>query len=242
MTSTAIVDSPGTGCPGEASPSERLEELLEKLAELTGQRNAIDGRIVEVVAEIDRDELWGATGARSVAALVAWKTGSSTANANAIANIAHRRDSFPRCTEGMREGLLSLDQVGVIASRAADGSDQQAAQPSRRGAARHHQTGRATALQWVAEGAPRCIRRRSNRRCTRTWQRQCGRAWASWRLRRPSSPPAPRCRCWGTRGRQPRSRRRRACTSQQLCLSRCRRWYRASAPWCFGSRSGRCTG
>lgn len=128
MTSTAIVDSPGTGCPGEASPSERLEQLLEKLAELTGQRNAIDGRIVEVVAEIDRDELWGATGARSVAALVAWKTGSSTANANAIANIAQRRDSFPRCTEGMREGLLSLDQVGVIASRAADGSDQHYAQ------------------------------------------------------------------------------------------------------------------
>ena len=41
------------------SPSERLEVLFEELAELTGQRNAIDGRIVEIVAEIDRDELGG---------------------------------------------------------------------------------------------------------------------------------------------------------------------------------------
>ena len=49
--------------------------LFEELAELAGQRNAIDGRIVEIVAEMDRDELCGATGARSVAALVAWKTG-----------------------------------------------------------------------------------------------------------------------------------------------------------------------
>ncbi|HET9874699.1 MAG TPA: DUF222 domain-containing protein, partial [Mycobacterium sp.] len=55
------------------SPVERLEVLFEELAELAGQRNAIDGRMVEIVAEIDRDDLWGATGARSVAALVAWK-------------------------------------------------------------------------------------------------------------------------------------------------------------------------
>ncbi|GAB7141793.1 hypothetical protein LRC484719_03780 [Mycobacterium riyadhense] len=56
-------------------PDQRLEVLFEELAELTGQRNAIDGRIVEIVAELDRDELCGATGARSVAALVAWKIG-----------------------------------------------------------------------------------------------------------------------------------------------------------------------
>ena len=103
---------------------ERLEVLFEELAELAGQRNAIDGRIVEIVAELDRDELWGATGARSVAALVAWKTGSSSANAHTIATVAHRLAAFPRCAQGMREGRLSLDQVGVIAGRAAEGSDE----------------------------------------------------------------------------------------------------------------------
>ncbi|MDT5082935.1 MAG: hypothetical protein QOJ80_7572, partial [Mycobacterium sp.] len=104
-------------------PDERLEVLFDELAELTGQRNAIDGRVVEIVAEIDRDELCGATGARSVAALVAWKIGASPKNANTIANVAHRLQEFPRCAQGMRQGRFSLDQIGVIAHGAANGSD-----------------------------------------------------------------------------------------------------------------------
>jgi hypothetical protein len=114
--------------PATARPAERLEVLFEELAELAGQRNAIDGRIVEIVAEIDRDELCGATGARSVAALVAWKIGSSSANAHTISTIARRLEAFPRCAQGMREGRLSLDQVGVIAARAGAGSDEHYAQ------------------------------------------------------------------------------------------------------------------
>src|ERR1700760_2508276 len=98
------------------SPCERLEVLFEELSELAGQRNAIDGRIVEIAAEIDRDELCGATGARSVAGLVAWKTGSSSANAHTSATVAGRLDEFPLCAAGMREGRLSLDQLGVIAA------------------------------------------------------------------------------------------------------------------------------
>jgi hypothetical protein len=104
--------------------SERLEGLFEELAELAGQRNAIDGRIVEIVAEMDRDNLCGATGARSVAALVAWKLGTSSTNAHTITTVAGRLEEFPRCAQGMREGRLSLDQVGVIAARAGEGSDE----------------------------------------------------------------------------------------------------------------------
>ncbi|MGF2952935.1 HNH endonuclease signature motif containing protein, partial [Mycobacterium sp. THU-M116] len=112
----------------EVSPTERLDALFEELAELAGQRNAIDGRIVEIVAEVDRDQLWGATGARSVAALVAWKLGVSSTNAHTITAVARRVEEFARCARGMREGRLSLDQVGVIAQRAADGSDEHYAQ------------------------------------------------------------------------------------------------------------------
>jgi hypothetical protein len=117
--------------PAAVSPAERLEGLFEELAELAGQRNAIDGRIVEIVAEVDRDELWGATGARSVAALVAWKIGSSSANAHTIATVARRLEAFPRCAQGIREGRLSLDQVGVIAARAGEGSDEHYAELAR---------------------------------------------------------------------------------------------------------------
>ena len=102
--------------------------LFEELAELTGQRNAIHGRIVDIVAEIERDGLGGITGARSVAALVAWKTGVTPRNAETVVAVARRLDEFPQCADGLREGRLSLDQIGVIAEKAADGSDAHYAQ------------------------------------------------------------------------------------------------------------------
>ncbi len=135
------------------SPAERLEVLFEELAELAGQRNAIDGRVVEIVAEIDRDQLWGATGARSVPALVAWKTGCSSANAHTISTIASRLSEFPRCAEGMREGRLSLDQVGVVAARAGQGSDAHYAQLAR--CATVNQLRTAVKLEPRPEPAPR---------------------------------------------------------------------------------------
>jgi Domain of unknown function (DUF222)/HNH endonuclease len=125
MSSTASFGSAAT------RPGQRLEVLFDELAELAGQRNAIDGRIVEIVAELDRDELCGATGARSVAALVAWKIGSSSANAHTITTVARRLEAFPRCAQGMREGRLSLDQVGVIAARSGEGSDEHYAELAR---------------------------------------------------------------------------------------------------------------
>ncbi len=117
------MSSTATPLAAQVCGVERLEVLFEELAELTGQRNAIDGRIVEIVAEVDRDELCGATGARSVAALVAWKTGTAPRNADTVVAVARRLEQFPRCAAGMRAGRLSLDQVGVIADRAAQGSD-----------------------------------------------------------------------------------------------------------------------
>jgi Domain of unknown function (DUF222)/HNH endonuclease len=110
------------------SPAERLEVLFKELAQLAGQRNAIDGRIVEIVAEMDREKLCGMTGARSIAALVAWKLGCSSANAHTLTAIVSRLAEFPRCAAGMREGRLSADQVGVIATRAGTGSDEHYAQ------------------------------------------------------------------------------------------------------------------
>jgi len=117
----------------DASPDvpvapDALGVLFEELAELAGQRNAIDGRIVEIAAQIEREELCGATGARSVAALVAWKLGVSSTTAHTITTVASRLQEFPRCVRGMRQGRLSLDQVGVIAARAGAGSDAHYAQ------------------------------------------------------------------------------------------------------------------
>ncbi|MBX7455231.1 13E12 repeat family protein, partial [Mycolicibacterium sp. 3033] len=97
--------------------------LHAELAELTGQRNAIDARIVQIASEIDRDELWAAAGARSTAGWLAWKAGVSPSRAQTIATIAARYDEFPECVEGLTQGRFSVDQVGVIAEHGLPGSD-----------------------------------------------------------------------------------------------------------------------
>ncbi|AQA03397.1 hypothetical protein BVC93_14350 [Mycobacterium sp. MS1601] len=58
-----------------------MEALSEELAELSGHRNAIDGRIVDIVAEIDRDGLAGNTGYRSIASLGSRVLGTGTSDA-----------------------------------------------------------------------------------------------------------------------------------------------------------------
>ena len=107
----------------------RLDVLFAEIAELTGQRNAIDGRLVEIIAEIDGrgtadgNALWGATGCKSIQSLVAWKAGVTPRRAETMVAVAHRIDELPRCTRGLREGWVSLDQIGVIAERAGAGCD-----------------------------------------------------------------------------------------------------------------------
>ncbi|MCZ8382219.1 hypothetical protein O6P37_27545, partial [Mycobacterium sp. CPCC 205372] len=59
------MSSSATAFAPSVRPKDRLAVLFDEIAELCGQRNAIDGRLVEIVAEIDRDGLWGMTGARS---------------------------------------------------------------------------------------------------------------------------------------------------------------------------------
>ncbi|GAA1670587.1 hypothetical protein MMUR_47040 [Mycolicibacterium murale] len=113
------------------TPAQRLEVLFAEIAELSGQRNAIDGRIVEIIAEINRDGLAGITGFRSVASLVAAKTGVSPHTAHTFTAVAERAEQFPQCVAGMREGWLSVDQLGAVVDGAADGSDAHYAQFAR---------------------------------------------------------------------------------------------------------------
>ena len=102
-----LCPSTASACAVVVSPAERLEVLFEELAELTGQRNAIDGRIVEIVAEIDRDELCGRH-RRAVGAGVGGleDRAASPANAHTIATIAGRLPEFPRCAAGPAGGSV----------------------------------------------------------------------------------------------------------------------------------------
>src|SRR4029079_1010900 len=63
-------------------------------------------------------------GCRSLEALVAWKNGVSPRNADTMVAIAHRIDELERCVAGLREGRVSLDQLGVIAEHGGQGCDE----------------------------------------------------------------------------------------------------------------------
>ena len=121
---------PTTPYAEHVPPVRRIEVLFEEMGELIGQRNAVDGRLVEIIAEIDGrgasdgNSLWGATGCRSLEALVAWKTGVSPRNAETMVAIAHRIDELERCVAGLQEGRVSLDQLGVIAEHGGQGCDE----------------------------------------------------------------------------------------------------------------------
>ena len=91
------MSSPAPPLVASKRADERLDVLFAELAELTGQRNAVDGRIVELVAEIDLDALWAAAGTGSVAALVAWKTRVSPSRAATIAASPPGRGVSPLC-------------------------------------------------------------------------------------------------------------------------------------------------
>ncbi|WP_370500687.1 DUF222 domain-containing protein [Mycolicibacterium sp. jd] len=101
----------------------RLETLFDELSQLAGQRNAIDGRIVEIAAELERDGLWATTGCKSMVEVIAWKIGVSPHNAKSVMTVAGRCEELPNCTDALREGRLSLDQLDVIADRSGPGSD-----------------------------------------------------------------------------------------------------------------------
>ncbi|WP_304119015.1 DUF222 domain-containing protein, partial [Mycolicibacterium bacteremicum] len=95
--------------------ADRLLGLYAEAAEVIGQRNALDGRLVDIVAEIDGGDgpsLWGDTGCRSLPELVAWRFGMSPRNAQVMVAIAQRIDVFPRLAESLRQGQLSVDQFG----------------------------------------------------------------------------------------------------------------------------------
>ena len=100
-----------------------LESAEAQLAELCGQRNALVARMAAVIARVDAEELWQSAGARSVEHWVAWKCGVSHSHAADLVAVARRRDDLPECFARLDQGLISEDQLALIARRAPAGAD-----------------------------------------------------------------------------------------------------------------------
>lgn len=88
----------------------RVDALFERLAELQGQRNAIDAEIVDIVRGLAEGDLWGITGARSLEACVAGLRSGS------LVCPFHHRGVITIC--GPADAVTVTDAAG----RALDGS------------------------------------------------------------------------------------------------------------------------
>ena len=108
-----------------------LEEIESAAAELCGQRNAITAQLLELIIRLDTDDLWESTGARSLEHWVAWKCGMSSVHARDLVTTAQRAAELPETMAGMAEGVISEDQVAVIARKAPDGMDHHFAELAR---------------------------------------------------------------------------------------------------------------
>ena len=92
MSASSVLDRPGepVSAPVPSVGEARFDEICDELAELCGQRNAIDGRIAELVGEVSEfeDELLGGTGLRSVEHFCTWQLGVSSGRAKDLTAIA----------------------------------------------------------------------------------------------------------------------------------------------------------
>ena len=98
-------------------------ELDARVAEICGALNRLFGELVDQVAEALRANLWQVDGIRSPAHWVQWRTGLSAVHAAELVRVARRADGLPACTEALREGVMSLDQLDAVARTVPDPYD-----------------------------------------------------------------------------------------------------------------------
>ena len=118
--------------PAELAVRKARTDVVEaRLAELQGIVNAAHGALVEVAAEIVDDKLGLGSGVHTPALYLAWKTGITKAHANDLVRLAKRRHELPTCVRMLHDGLISLDQAGVIARHVPAHYEQEAAEVGR---------------------------------------------------------------------------------------------------------------
>ncbi|MEM9608236.1 MAG: DUF222 domain-containing protein [Actinomycetota bacterium] len=91
-----------------------LGDVEADIAAVCGQLNALQGRLVELLAEASHLD----HGLASTASYATWQTGSTPTHGRALAAVAERRDELPETVKALDAGEISLHQAAVIARHA----------------------------------------------------------------------------------------------------------------------------
>jgi hypothetical protein len=82
-----------------------------EMAEVAGQLNVVNARLVDVTVRLLATGGWEQGGMRSPKAFLAWRFGLSPERADQVVTIARRRAEFPTVIDLFDRGLLSIEQV-----------------------------------------------------------------------------------------------------------------------------------
>src|ERR1700712_6102854 len=94
------------------------ERLAVDFADICGHLNVLHERMVARTAELLESSAWEDSDCRSPEQWLAWQTGLSPERAHQIVLIARRRAELPVTFAAFADGLLSIDQMAVVARRA----------------------------------------------------------------------------------------------------------------------------
>jgi hypothetical protein len=89
-------------------------ELENELATLAAHIQAATGRLLALVAEVDRRETWGASGALSCAHWLAFRTGLDIGAAREHVRVARALGALPQISTAFARGELSYSKVRAV--------------------------------------------------------------------------------------------------------------------------------
>ena len=98
----------------------------EEFDDIAGHLNAQHGRLVDAAAWVlDHDMEWRGEGMTRPERYLAWRFAIGVHTGSKALLIAGRRHDLPECVQALRDGLLSFDQMVVIARHAPGWADRQ---------------------------------------------------------------------------------------------------------------------
>ena len=107
-------------------PTPRM--LESRLAEISGHLNVLHQELVGIVRTAMDTRSWEGAGLHSPAHWLSWQTGLSPERARQIVQMANRLDDLPESFAAFAHGLLSVDQMAVVARRTPSHNDQEVCQ------------------------------------------------------------------------------------------------------------------
>jgi hypothetical protein len=116
------------------------EALGDRICELAAHLNAANCRLLELIAQFDREEGWGVDGCNSCAHWLNWKCGIGQNAAREKVRVAHALENLPLIHTSFSEGEISYSKVRAMSRVATPENEHYLLMIAKHGTAAHVET------------------------------------------------------------------------------------------------------